>query len=108
MSVTIGIVDTTTGNMFIDQIISSVAIFEARWLPLGEKLGLASIPLYAGSLVARQGETEPIIRDLHTLRGYLDQHQGEPDADYMIYQIGRLITRLEEIEANPNLEGWFG
>lgn len=88
--------------------ISFQSVFEEGWLPLGEKLGLRTIPLYLGSIVARQGNTQEIIHDLHRLRDYLIQNRDESYAEYMMTNIDGLIAHLEEIEADPNLEGWFG
>jgi hypothetical protein len=79
-------------------------------MPIGEKLGLQTIPLYGGGLVAKQGNTADVIEDLRILREYLVQHLDDDQlyANYILGRVDGLILGLEEIEADPNLEGWFG
>ena len=108
MTVSMLLENKVTGEVITDVPISFQSVFMERWLPLGEKLGLHTIPLYLGSIVARQGNTQEIIDDLYRLRDYLIQNRNEDLAEYMINNIDRLIPYLEEIEANPNLEGSFG
>jgi hypothetical protein len=110
MTVSMLITNKVTGEVITDVPVSFQTVYNTRWVPLAEKLGLKTVLYYVGlsGIIARQGETEPIISDLRTLKDYLMQNRDEPYAEYMMTNIDRLIPYLEEIEANSDLEGSFG